>query len=113
MNRYLKLLAVLYFIGFGLHLFDLLDLRLKFSEMNMVWQSWIVFLTVADLITAVGLWRSTVYGVWGFHLVASSQLIAYSIFSSFFGFQIILLIFHIVTLSLFHLIRHQTKWECP
>lgn len=62
MSRYLKLLSVLYFIGFGLHLCDLLDLRLKFSDMDITWRSWIVFLTVADLITAVGLWRSKAFG---------------------------------------------------
>ncbi len=110
---YLKFLSSLYFIGFGLHLADLFDLRLNFSEMSLLWQSWIVFLTIADFITAVGLWRKQVYGVVGFHVVAVAQLFAYSIFSSVFGSQIFLVTFHSVTLLLFHVIRYQVKGQEP
>lgn len=105
MFYYIKVLSVLYFIGFVLHVADLFDIRLKFSAMNFTWQSWIVFLTVADLITAVGLWRLHRIGILGFHVVAITQLIAYTVLAKVFGFQIEPIIFHAVTLLTYHSIR--------
>ena len=98
---FLRILAVLYFFGGVLHGADLLDLRLKFSEMGSVWKIWIIYLAMADLLASIGLWRGTRWGVILFIIIAVSQLVAYSVFQSFFGEQSFLIVFHIVTLAVF------------
>ena len=104
MGLYLRILSVLYFIGFALHFADLLDWRLKFSEMDLVWKSWIVYLTVVDFAAAFFLWRLTPIGVWLVLLVAGSQLVAYTVFQDIFGPQWLLVVFHAVTVFLLFLI---------
>lgn len=44
MKKYLKILACLYFLGGVLHILDLFDLRLKFSELENYWKIWISYL---------------------------------------------------------------------
>jgi len=53
LGLYLRILSIFYFIGFALHFADLLDWRLKFSEMDLVWKSWIGYLTVVDFAAAM------------------------------------------------------------
>lgn len=98
MSLYLRFLSICYFIGFLLHLGDVFDLRLTFSEMNIVWQSWILFLLVGDFVTSVALWRFAIIGIWGFLLIACTQIIAYTFFSDVFGPQYFLVGFHVVTI---------------
>jgi len=101
MRLFLRVLAILYFIGFLLHLADIFDLRLKFSEMDIVWKIWIIYLAVMDLATAIGLWRHKKFGIFLLIIVALSQLIAYIGFESFFGSQKPLVTFHLLTLFFF------------
>jgi uncharacterized membrane protein (DUF2068 family) len=105
MNKYLKILACLYFLGGVLHVLDLFDLRLKFSELENYWKSWISYLCIMDLITAVGLWRLKQWGIYCFLTVAISQLIAYIGFQSYFGNQYSLIVFHLVTILIFTMLR--------
>ena len=56
MKLFLRILSVIYLIGASLHVMDLLDLRLHFSEMNLVWKGWILYLCVFDFVAAIGLW---------------------------------------------------------
>jgi len=97
----LKVLAVAYLVGAFFHLMDLLDLRLRFSEMNTGWKVWIIYLFVADALAAIGLWGNKTWGILIFLMIASSQLIAYTLFSDFFGLQVPLILFHLISLSLF------------
>ncbi|HEY8271434.1 MAG TPA: AbiV family abortive infection protein [Pseudobdellovibrionaceae bacterium] len=101
MRIYLKVLAALYFAGFIFHAADLFDARLRFSEMDSIWKTWILFLAAADLAAAVGLWRGKRFGEILFVLVAVCQLFAYLCFKSFFGNQTFLVIFHFVTLAVY------------
>ena len=101
---YLKVLAVLYLVGSCLHVLDLLDLRLKFSEMNALWKTWIVYLTLADFLAALGLWRGTQVGELLFILIALSQLAVYIGWSSHLGNQTTLIVFHAVTLTGYFLV---------
>lgn len=76
MAVYRRVLAILYFIGFLLHLTDVFDLRLSFSNMDSLWKIWIIFL-----------------------------LVAYVGFKRIFGDQNDLVLFHIVTLLIYFGLR--------
>jgi uncharacterized DUF497 family protein len=104
LGLYLRILSFFYFIGFALHVADLFDLRLNFSEMDSIWRTWIVFLTIADFLTSVFLWRLSPIGVWLLLLVAGAQLVAYTAFQSMFGSQWFLVTFHAVTVFILFLI---------
>ena len=80
---------------------DILNLRLKFSEMDSIWKVWIVYLTIADLVAAVGLWRQKRFGDVLFVLVAVSQLIAYLGFKDIFSNQDMLIVFHVAALTIY------------
>ncbi len=101
MKTYLKILSAFYLIGGGLHLLDLFDLRLKFSEMNFVWKAWILYLLIFDIFAAVGLWKATTWGAKLFLMVVVSQLVAYIGFVNFFGPQYVLIAFHLITVALY------------
>jgi hypothetical protein len=98
---FLRILALLYFIGFLLHAGDLFDLRLTFSEMNTLWKYWIIFLIFMDGGAAIGLLFRKPFGVGLFLMVAMSQLVAYIGFEKYFGSQISLIIFHLVSLGIY------------
>lgn len=104
MNRYLKILACLYFLGGILHVLDLFDLRLKFSELGNHWKIWISYLCLMDLITAVGLWRLKRWGIYCLFFVMISQLIVYIGFPNYFGNQYALITFHLIILITFVII---------
>lgn len=104
MGLYLRFLSICYLIGFGLHVADLFGVRLSFSEMDLIWKSWIVYLTVADFLAAIFLWLISPIGIWLFLLISTSQLVAYIFFQDIFGQQWPLVIFHSVTIVLLFLI---------
>ncbi len=101
MKLFLRGLAICYFIGGLLHLADLFDLRLRFSEMGTTWRIWILYLLVFDLIAAIGLWLGRRWGKAFFISVAVSQLIAYIGYPEEFGEQPLLIAFHAVALTAF------------
>ena len=100
-RNYIKSLALFYFIGFLLHIFDFFDLRLEFSKMRDFEKKWILFLTVGDCLVSLLLIYKERYGVVLFHVVALSQLYTYIFYKNDFGPQNFLVIFHVVTLVLF------------
>lgn len=105
MKFYLRFLASIYFLGGILHVLDVFDRRLKFSEMSYVWQVWIVYLMVFDILAAIGLWQQKKWGISLFLLIAISQLIAYICFSNVFGRQNILIAIHIATLAVYQFLK--------
>ncbi len=105
MKIYLRVLAVIYFIGGILHVLDVFDLRLKFSEMSSVWQAWIIYLMIFDILAAIGLWQQKKWGISLFLLIAISQLIAYICFSNVFGRQYSLIAIHVVTLAVYQFLK--------
>lgn len=106
---YLRFLAICYFVGFVLHAMDVLDLRLQFSQMSLIWQIWIVYLLIFDFLASVGLWLARAWGIVIFVTVAASQLIAYIFFQNIFGSQMLLVYFHFATIGMFSLILVQRK----
>ena len=102
---FLRVLSIVYGIGAGLHLADVLGLRWNFNDMNLVWKAWIIYILVGDTIAAIGLWQTRLYGEILFIFIAVSQLIAYLGFSDFFGDQGFLIAFHLVTLSIYGILK--------
>lgn len=100
-----KTFSILYLVGFLLHTLDVMDLRLKFSEMNSIWKTWILFLLVSDLITSVGLWFRKDWGELFFLIVTLSQLIAYTYFTDIFGDQVFLIGFHAVAMTTYCVLK--------
>ncbi len=108
MRLYLKIIAICYFVGFILHVLDLFGARLNFAEMKPLWKVWIVFLTVADAVTAYGLIKKRIFGEVFFLGVAFSQLVAYTAFEHLFGPQMPLILFHLLTIGIYiFLLRRQ------
>jgi hypothetical protein len=110
------ILAVLYFIGFLLHALDVMNLRLNFSDMDLIWKSWILFLLLFDLFASIGLFLKSLWGELLFILIAVAQLIAYIGFPSFFVEQEFLIYFHLICLSIYTALkifdsRKQTSFE--
>lgn len=99
--------GVIYFIGFFLHALDVMSLRLNFSEIDFLWKSWILFLLIFDLIASAGLILKKFWGEIAFIMVALAQLTAYLGFSSVFGEQSFLIIFHIVCLAIYGFFKSQ------
>ena len=98
-------LAICYSGGFILHVLDILNLRLHFTEMDSVWKTWIIFLAIFDLLTAIGLFRKKLWGELFFLLVAVAQLVAYTRFQEIFGQQEFLIRFHTVCLCLYGILK--------
>ncbi len=106
---FLRVVSVLYILGAILHVLDILDLRLKFSEMDLVWRIWIVFLCLADFAASFGLWKNRSWGIYLFFLIAVSQIVAYVGFKTIFGDQQPLIVFHLITLALFFILGGRLK----
>lgn len=104
MRIFLKIIGICYFIGFVLHVLDLFGARLHFAEMKLVWKLWIVYLTVADAIASYGLIKQRFFGEALFLVIAFSQLLAYTVFTSVFGPQLPLIIFHLLTIAIYILL---------
>lgn len=98
---YLRVLALCYFVGFFLHLLDVLGARLDFQKMSPLWKGWILYLLCADLLAAIGLWLRTRWGAGLFLMIALSQLVAYGWFPHVFGPQSFLIGFHLISVGLF------------
>ena len=99
------ILAICYLGGFILHVLDILNLRLHFTEMDSVWKTWIIFLAIFDLLTAIGLFRKKLWGELVFLLVAVAQLVAYTRFQQIFGQQEFLIRFHTVCLGTYGILK--------
>ncbi len=95
---YLRLLAIFYGFGALIHIGDVLDLRLQFSQMGWGWRLWILYLLVGDIVACVGLALLKPFGEKTFLLIAFSQLFAYIFLSSIFGNQAMLIRFHLFSL---------------
>jgi len=110
-SRFLLVIGCLYGGGFLLHLLDIFNLRLNFSEMNTLWRSWIVFLLIFDLVAAIGLFFKKWWGQLAFLLVAICQLIAYTKFFDVFGSQELLVYFHWTTLGTYLFLKMFDFWR--
>lgn len=104
----LRLIAVAWLltgIGHWLRIVGYLPWRGRlFGEMPVEWQSAIVFYGVFDLITAVGLWLATSWGVILWLIAVAAQVLTHSALSEIFGERPIRVPFHIVTVALYFLL---------
>jgi len=107
MKIFLRILSLFYFVGFFLHLMDVTSLRLNFSEIPIEWKVWIVFLLIADLFAAIGLWFYKKWGIQLFLAIAILQLVAYSGVLDSPANQIFLISFHCLTLFTYFFLRYR------
>lgn len=101
---FVKILAFSYLFAGLLHGLDIFDARLKFSEMDLLWQSWTLYLAFADTIAAFSLWFCARSGELMFVAIVLSQLAVYLGWSEYFGSQYAWIAFHLVTLSVYLLV---------
>lgn len=97
-RNFLKVIGVLYFAGFILHLLDVLNLRMNLSEMDFYWKMWIWYLLIFDFLTSFLIFKNKLLGEILFITVACSQLIGYCFFKDRFGEQSSLIYFHLISL---------------
>lgn len=109
MKIYLRVLAICYMTGAVLHAFDVLAARLNFLDMPVGWKVWTVYLLIADLVAAIGLWKQKSWGIALFLLIGCTQLLAYIGFRSYFGDQSFLIGFHIITVGTFVLLSARAR----
>lgn len=110
-SKFILFLAIAYSVGAILHLLDILNLRLNFTEMNTIWKSWIVLLLIFDALAAVGLFKKKVWGEVLFLIIAASQLVAYIQFKNIFGNQDFLVTFHIICIVLYAVLKPSNLWR--
>ncbi len=113
MTIYLKILAVFYGYGALIHIADLLSLGhylwqthdLTFSQMPVAWKIATVYFAILNTIVAIGLWQGTWWGVACFLLAAASQIVMYTALTDIFTKQTGLVVFHLVTVGLYVVLR--------
>ena len=110
-SKVILMLSFTYFIVFVLHILDILNLRLQFSSMDTVWKTWIIFLLVLDLVASIGLFRKRIWGEIAFFVVALAQLVAYTKFTTIFGEQEFLIVFHCFCIGIYSVLRTLECWR--
>ena len=117
MTIYLKILSVFYAYGALIHIADLLGLGrylgqthgLTFAQMPIAWKLATVYFSILDTIAAFGLWKGTWWGVSCFLLAAASQVVMYTALTEIFTKQPGLVVFHLVTVGVYGLLRVWTR----
>ena len=117
MAIYLKILAVFYGYGAFLHLADLLSVGhylgqshgFTFAQMPLAWKIATVYFAILNTIAGIGLWRGTWWGVACFMLAAMSQVVMYTALTETFTKQPGLVVFHLVTIGVYVLLRVSGK----
>lgn len=102
---FLKFIGVLYFVGFILHVLDVLNFRMNLSEMDFYWKIWIWYLLIFDFLISFLIFKEQLLGEILFISVACSQLVAYYFFKDRFGDQSPLIYFHLICLFAYICIR--------
>ncbi len=110
-SKIILMLSFAYFIGFVLHLLDILNLRLQFSGMDTIWKAWIVLLLILDLLASIGLFRKKAWGELVFLFVAVAQIVVYTQFRSKFGEQEFLVMFHFVSIGVYGVLKILEVWR--
>lgn len=97
----IRTLAYCYLFAGFLHVLDVFDARLRFSQMEVLWQLWTVYLAFADTLAGFCLLRSSRLGELLFLTLVLSQLAVYLGWSEYFGNQFAWMGFHFLTLSIY------------
>ena len=113
MPIYLKILAVFYGYGALVHIADLVNLGrylgqshgFTFVQMPVAWKIATIYFTILNTIAAIGLWKGAMWGVACFLLAAASQVVMYTVLTEIFTKQPGLVVFHLVTVGLYGLLR--------
>jgi len=87
MGIYLRFLAIAIAYGASIHIANLLGFGEKpWSEMPMSWRVGDVVYGIVDLISAIGLWQQTAWGILCFFGAIASQFLIYTVFIDAFAF---------------------------
>lgn len=87
MAIYLRILAVIFAYGASVHVANLMGWgEMPWSEMPITWRVGDIVYGLLDIVTAIGLWQRTAWGVLCFLGAIASQFLIYTVFIDYFAF---------------------------
>ena len=85
---YLKFLAIIFTYSTIVHVTNILGFgEAPWLETPLTWRIGDVVYCVWDLLTAIGLWSLTIWGITSFLLAILSQFVIYTLFIDYFAFN--------------------------
>ena len=88
MGIYLRILAIIMAYGASVHIANLLGFgEMPWQEMPIAWKIGDFVYGLLDLVTAVGLWQRTTWGIICFLSAIASQFLIYTVFIDYFAFN--------------------------
>lgn len=87
MAIYLRILALIIAYGASVHVANLMGWgEMPWSEMPLTWRVGDLVYGLLDIVTAIGLWQRTAWGVLCFLGAIASQFLIYTVFIDYFAF---------------------------
>lgn len=84
---YLRILALIIAYGASVHSANLIGLgELPWAKMPLTWRIGDIAYGLLDIITAIGLWQRTAWGIVCFLGAIASQFLIYTVFIDYFAF---------------------------
>ncbi|GAB4529835.1 MAG: hypothetical protein Tsb0014_12060 [Pleurocapsa sp.] len=88
MGIYLRILAVIIAYGASVHVANLMGFgEMPWQQMPLTWRVGDIVYGILDLVTAIGLWQKTSWGIICFFSAISSQFLIYTVFIDYFAFD--------------------------
>ncbi|MEZ5839923.1 MAG: DUF6163 family protein [Hyphomicrobiales bacterium] len=111
---YLRGLALLFLLGGLVYWLRILGLPIggkAFAEMTIEWRVSTVYFAVLDLVAAVGLWLGVSWGSVMWMLAALTQVVMFLGLFDIFGFDLGLVVFHLVTIVVYFMLTYWVHQE--
>ena len=87
MAIYLRILAVIIAYGASVHGANLMGFgEMPWTQMPLTWRVGDIVYGLLDIVTAIGLWQRTVWGIFCFLAAIASQFLIYTVFIDYFVF---------------------------
>ncbi len=89
MAIYLRILAIIMAYGALVHLSNLMGFgEMPWGEMPLTWRIGDIAYGLLDTVTAIGLWKRSVWGVFCFLTAIASQFLIYTVFIDYLAFTV-------------------------
>ena len=89
MAIYLRILSLIIVYGGLIHWTNILGFgEIPWAEMPLTWKVGDIVYGLLDIVTAIGLWQRTVWGICCFLTAITSQFIIYTVFIDYFAFTV-------------------------
>ncbi len=89
MAIYLRILAIIMAYGALVHLSNLMGFgEMPWGEMPLTWRIGDIAYGLLDTVTAIALWKRSVWGVFCFLTAIASQFLIYTVFIDYFAFTV-------------------------